>query len=71
MLVLVVIVVDQQVLVVSIEPRDGHPLWSRLNEIDGILELRNGLADVVVHDRQVEEMPVSVLQHVRLFCQAL
>lgn len=67
MLVVIVIVVDQQVLVVSIEPRDGHPLWCRLNEIDGILELRNGLTDVVVHDRQVEEMAVSVLQHVRLF----
>lgn len=67
----VVVIVEQQLLVVSIEPRDGHPLWRRLNQIDCILELCNRLADVVVHDRQVEKVAISVLQHVRLLAQPL
>lgn len=53
----------------SVDPRNGHPLWCRVHALDRGLQLGDRLVEVVVDDRQVEEVAVRLLQHVRFFRQ--
>lgn len=57
--------------VLSVEPGHWHPLRGGVHPFDGRLQSRNRLADVVVHNGQVEEMAVQLPQHVRLLGQPL
>lgn len=41
-----------------------------MHTLDRGLQLGDRLVEVVVHDGQVEEVPVRLLQHVRLFRQS-
>lgn len=53
----------------SVDPRNRHPLWCRVNAFNRSLQLGDCLVKIVVHDGQIEEMPICLLQHVRLFRQ--
>lgn len=54
----------------SVDPRDRHPLGCRVHALDRALQLSDRLVEVVVHDGQVEEVAVRLLQHVRLLRQS-
>lgn len=60
-----------QLTVLSVEPGHGHPLRGGMHPLDGRLQRGNRLADVVVHNRQIEEVPVQLAQHLRLLGQPL
>lgn len=55
----------------SVDPRDRHPLWCCVDALNRGLQLGDRLVEIVVHDSQIEEMPVCLLQHVRLLRQTL
>lgn len=54
----------------SVDPGHRYPLRCRMNPLDGCLQLCDRLVDLVVHDGQVEEVAVRLLQRVRLFRQS-
>ena len=54
---------------VSVNPRHRHPLGGAVHRVQGFLQLPDGLLDVVVNDRQVEEVAVGLLQKVRFLGQ--
>jgi len=60
-----------QFAVLSVQPGHGHPLRGGVHPVDGRLQRGNRLADVVVHNRQIEEVPVQLAQHLRLLGQSL
>lgn len=55
----------------SVEPADGHPLRRGVHLLDGQLERRNRIVDVIVDDGQIEEMAVRLAQCVRFFRESL
>lgn len=55
----------------SVDPRHGDPLRRARQRLHRLLEDPDRLFDVVVHDSQVKEVAVRLLQKVRLLNQAL
>lgn len=58
-------------VVLSVEPGHRHPLAGRVHLVDGVLQGGNRVANVIVNYCQVEEVPVRLAQHLRLFRQPL
>lgn len=54
----------------SVDPRNGYPLRCRVHALDRGLQLSDRFVEIVVHDGQIEEMPVCLLQHVRFLRQS-
>lgn len=54
----------------SVDPRNGDPLGCRMHALDCGLQLSDRFVEIVVHDGQVEEVPVRLLQHVRFLRQS-
>lgn len=50
----------REACVMSVDPADGHPLWGHVDLLQGPLQDPDRLIDVVVHDGQIEEVPVSL-----------
>lgn len=60
-----------QLTVLSVEPGDWHPLWCGVHPLNGRLQRGNRLANIVVHNGQVKEVPIQLTQHIRFFGQTL
>lgn len=54
-----------------VDPGNGHPLARRAHEVDGLLEVSDGLVDLVVDDGLVKVVCVGLLQDLRLLLQPL
>ena len=54
-----------------VDPRNWNPLGSGSQPLERILQKANGIIDVVVHDREVEQMAIFLAKVVRLFSQLL
>lgn len=55
-----------QLRVLSVEPGHRNPLRCRMDTIDGHLQGRNRLTNVIVNNAQVEEVSIHLTQHLRL-----
>lgn len=48
----------------SVDPRHWDPLSRRVHSLYGSLQCRNRLLNVIVHNRKVKEMSISLSQQV-------
>lgn len=54
-----------------VDPRNWNPLGSSSQLLERILQKANGIIDVVVYDREVEQMAIFLAKVIRLFSQLL
>lgn len=55
----------------SVDPRNWNPLWRCVYSLNSTLQLCNCFLNIVVYNCQIEKVSIRLLQHIRLFCQAL
>lgn len=55
----------------SVDPRDGHPLAGGADHVDGLLQVPDGLVDLIVDDGLVKVVSVRLLQDLGLLLQPL